>query len=150
MPGFPGASKLVGMTNAIELADRYVALWNEPAADRRRGAVAALWTEDGLHEVEPPEELRQAAAGAGLGLTARLQARGHAELEARARSAYDRFVASGDYCFRRQNNVASLGDVVKFNWEMVDRSGEVAAVGLEFLVLAPDGRIQTDYQFIER
>ena len=27
---------------------------------------------------------------------------------------------------------------------------EVAAVGLEILVLAADGRIETDYQFIER
>jgi hypothetical protein len=32
---------------------------------------------------------------------------------------------------------------------MVSKDGEVAGVGLEFPVLAPDGRIQTDYQFIE-
>jgi hypothetical protein len=32
---------------------------------------------------------------------------------------------------------------------MVTTAGEVAGVGLEFVVLAPDGRIQADYQFIE-
>jgi hypothetical protein len=38
---------------------------------------------------------------------------------------------------------------VKFNWEMVSSDGEAVAVGLEFLVLDPDGRIRLDYQFIE-
>ena len=33
--------------------------------------------------------------------------------------------------------------------EMVDSDGAVQAVGLEFHVLGPDGRIRTDYQFIE-
>jgi hypothetical protein len=42
-----------------------------------------------------------------------------------------------------------IADVVKFNWEAVSADGEVAGVGLAFLVLAPDGRIRLDYQFIE-
>ena len=32
---------------AEQLADRYMALWNEPDADRRRRMIAELWTEDG-------------------------------------------------------------------------------------------------------
>jgi hypothetical protein len=32
---------------------------------------------------------------------------------------------------------------------MVSADGEVAGVGLAFLVLAPNGRIRLDYQFIE-
>jgi hypothetical protein len=32
---------------------------------------------------------------------------------------------------------------------MVSEDGELAGVGLEFLVLAYDGRIRRDYQFIE-
>jgi hypothetical protein len=32
---------------------------------------------------------------------------------------------------------------------MVTDAGEVAGVGLEFAVLGADGRISTDYQFIE-
>jgi AraC-like DNA-binding protein len=64
------------MTNRNELADRYVALWNEPDADRRRAAIAELWTEDGVHVLQPPQEIRDVAARSGPGLTARLEARG--------------------------------------------------------------------------
>jgi hypothetical protein len=39
---------------------------------------------------------------------------------------------------------------VKFHWEMVTPDGEVAAVGLEIVLLAADGRIRLDYQLIER
>ncbi len=137
------------MTSPDELADRYVALWNEPDAERRRAAIAALWSEDGVHVLQPPEDIREAAAAPGLGLTATLDARGHAALEVRATSAYEQFIAPGEFSFRRRDNVARLGDVVKFNWEMVSGNGEVAGAGLEFLVLGPDGRIRTDYQFIE-
>jgi hypothetical protein len=45
--------------------------------------------------------------------------------------------------------VEHLADVVKLRWEMVSREGKVMAVGLDFLVLAPDGRILRDYVFIE-
>jgi hypothetical protein len=87
--------------------------------------------------------------GAQVGLTATLEARGHAALEARATSAYEEFVAPGSSSVRRRDNVDRLGDVVKFNWEMISTGAEVAAVGLEFLVLGPDDRIRRDYQFVE-
>ena len=32
---------------AEQLADRYLALWNEPDPERRRRMIAELWTEDG-------------------------------------------------------------------------------------------------------
>jgi hypothetical protein len=35
--------------SAAELAERYLALWNEPDADRRRRMIAELWTEAGRH-----------------------------------------------------------------------------------------------------
>ena len=39
--------------------------------------------------------------------------------------------------------------MVKFHWEAVSPDGEVAAVGLVFVVLGADGRIRRDYVFIE-
>jgi hypothetical protein len=134
--------------NPDELADRYVALWNEADADTRSRMIEELWTEDGAHILQPPEEIREIAGRPGIGLTARLEARGHAELEARAKSAYEEFIGGGEFSFRRRDDVERLADVVKFHWEMVSRDGDVAGVGLEFLVLAPDGRISRDYQFI--
>jgi hypothetical protein len=52
--------------------------------------------------------------------------------------------------FRSRDNAARLRNVVKFNWEMVASStGAVAGVGLDVLVLDDDGRITTDFQFVE-
>jgi hypothetical protein len=50
--------------------------------------VAELWTEDGRHMLQPPQEIREIAAQPGIGLTAILQARGYEQIEARAASAY--------------------------------------------------------------
>src|SRR5262245_11438875 len=137
------------MTDTNEFADRYVSLWNEPDPERRRQLVAELWTEDGAQILQPPQEIREIAARPGIGMSATLETRGHATLEARVTSAYDEWVDRGGFHFRRRDNLDRVADVVKFNWEMVSADGEVAAVGLAFLVLAASGRIRLDYQFIE-
>jgi hypothetical protein len=71
------------MQNVNDLAERYVALWNEPDVGRRREMVRALWTEGGAQVLRAPEELRERADQ--LGMDATLQARGHDALEERAR-----------------------------------------------------------------
>jgi hypothetical protein len=134
---------------AEHLADRYVALWNEPDPERRRRVIAELWTEDGSQILQPPQEIRAIAASPGIGMAATLEARGHAELEARAATSYEQWVGSDGLSFRRRDDVDRLHDVVKFHWEAVSQDGQVTAVGLVFLILATDGRIRRDYVFIE-
>jgi len=134
---------------AEQLADRYLALWNEPDPERRRRLIAELWTEDGSQVLQPPQEMREIAASAGLGMAATLEARGHAELEARAATSYEHWVGSAGLGFRRRDDVYRLHEVVKFHWEAGSPDGEVTAVGLVFLVLGTDGRIRRDYVFIE-
>lgn len=135
--------------DAQEMTRRYVATWTEPDAALRRKAIEELWTEDGAHILQPPAEFRQAAAGLGFA-SAALEARGHDELETRVTRSYQDFVAPGEFTFRPRDNADALRNVVKFNWEMVPSGGgEAVAVGLEILILGPDGRIETDYQFIE-
>jgi hypothetical protein len=133
---------------AEELADRYLALWNEPDADRRRRMIAELWMEDGRHFLQPPQEIRGLAAQPGIGLTAILEARGYEEIEARVASAYEHWVGSEGLSFRGRDDAERLGDVVKFHWEAVAKDGGVFAVGLSFLVLTADGRIERDYTFV--
>lgn len=133
---------------AEALVARYLALWNEPDADRRRRMIAELWTESGTQILQPPQEMREIAARPGIGLAARLEARGHAELEARVASAYEQWVDSEGLSFQGRDDAERLGDVVKFHWEAIDKSGEVFGVGLNFLVLAADGRIERDYTFV--
>jgi hypothetical protein len=134
---------------AQQLADRYLALWNQADPERRRELIRELWTEDGSQILQPPQEIRQIAASPGIGLAATLEARGHAELEARAATSYEHWVRSERLSFRGRDDVDRLNDVVKFRWDAVSPDGEVAAVGLVFLVLGADGRIRHDYVFIE-
>ena len=135
--------------HAEQLADRYIALWNEPDADRRRRMIAELWTDDGSQILQPPQEMREIAASPGIGLAATLEARGHAELEARATTSYEHWVGSEGLSFQGRDDAERLGDVVKFHWQAMSPAGEAFAVGLNFLVLAADGRIERDYVFIE-
>jgi len=134
---------------AEHLADRYLALWNEADPERRRRLIAELWTEDGSQILQPPQEMREIAASPGIGLVATLEARGHAELEARAATSYEHWVGSEGLSFGRRDDAERLGDVVKFHWEAVDKGGEAFGGGLNVLVLAADGRIERDYTFVD-
>jgi hypothetical protein len=138
----------VSTRGAADLAAKYLALWNEPDPEQRRRAIAELWTEDGRHILHPPEEIREIAGRPGLGLTAVLEAHGYEAIEARAASAYEHWVGSERLRFRGRDDAERLGDVVKFHWEAVGEDGETFGVGLNFLVLAADGRIERDYTFV--
>jgi hypothetical protein len=138
----------ISSRGAAALAEKYVALWNEPDADRRRRMIAELWAEDGRHILQPPQEIRKIAAQPGIAMTAILEARGYEQIEARAASAYEHWVGSEGLSFRGRDDADRLGDVVKLHWEAVGKDGTVFAVGLSFLVVAANGRIERDYTFI--
>jgi hypothetical protein len=138
----------ISTRGATELAEKYLALWNEPDDERRRLMIAELWTEDGWHILQPPEEIRGIAARPGIAMTAILEARGYEEIAVRAASAYEHWVRSEGLSFRGRDDADRLGDVVKFHWEAIAKNGEVFGVGLIFLVLAGDGRIERDYTFV--
>jgi hypothetical protein len=117
--------------NAQQLAERYVAVWNEPNPAARRDAIAQLWLPDGAHYVTTRE------------------ARGYAALEQRIIGSHDKNVRDAGFMFRAVKNAQALREVVTFNWEMIrPPTNEVLAVGLEFLQVDADGRIVTDFQFI--
>ncbi len=137
------------MSEATALADRYLALWNEPDAERRRRAIAELWTEGGRHLLQPPQEIRAIAAQPGIGLTAVLEARGHEQIEARVASSYEHWVGSEGLSFRGRDDAERLGDVVTFAWEAVAPDGERFGGGINVLVLAEDGRIERDHVFVD-
>ncbi|MER6473220.1 hypothetical protein [Streptomyces collinus] len=129
--------------------DRYVAAWNEPDAVRRRAAICELWSADAVHVLRPPREILQTGEGLGFDRLV-LEGRGHHALEFRVTRAYEELVAPGTFVFRSRGNADRLHEVVQFNREMALRDGgEVAGVGLEILVLGPDGRIVSYYQSIE-
>src|SRR3954466_2613046 len=130
------------------LAKKYLELWNEHDADRRRRTIAELWTQDGRHILQPPQEISAIAAGPGIAMTAILEARGYEQIEARAAGVYEHWVRSEGLTFRGRDDAERLADLVKFHWEAVAKEGEGIAVGLSILVLAAHGRIERDYTFV--
>ena len=90
-----------------ELAERYTAVWMEPDGDRRRKAIADVWSEDVIHILQPAQEVYEAAAERAVNPT--WQVRGHDELEARVTSAYEDFVATGQMSFRARTARNALG-----------------------------------------
>ena len=103
------------MVKVMDVVDRYVAVWNEPAADQRRKRICSLWVPDGMTCYRL------------------LEARGYDAIEGRVTSSWDKWLRDGRYIFRSRDTVCHH-DVVKVNWEMVTTAGgEIEAVGLSFL-----------------
>jgi hypothetical protein len=132
------------------LVDRYVAMWNEPDPDARRATIRALWSSSGTQVLHsPPQDVRDSAASLGFASPAFVVS-GHEGLDARVNRAFEQFVATGTFVFRRSSGPARpLRNVVTFGWEMVPTDGgDVAGSGFEVIVLDSDGRIASDHQFV--
>ena len=146
--GGGAAASLAGMSD-LELCERYVALWNEPAEEARRAGVRALWREDGRHLLQAPVEIRERAEALGFP-AATLEVRGHHALETRVARAYRDFVAGGEHSFRLRGEPTRVGDAIRVDWDMVDPAGAIQAGGTDVLVLDAEDRIRSDYQFIDQ
>src|SRR5262245_49459072 len=97
---------------------RYVAMWHEPDADRRRGIVASLGADDAEN------------------VTRRFDVRGLDAIAARVMRAHDEWVAAKGFVFRPAGSADAHHNVVKFLWEMVPKAGgAVEARGLDIFVL---------------
>lgn len=119
------------MDAAQDLAERYVAVWNEADPERRRRQIAALWTPEGQHYVGARE------------------VRGYHALEKRIADSHAKSVRDNGHRFRAARDARRLRDVVTFHWEMVSAETEsVLARGLEFLIVSDDGQVLADYQFV--
>ncbi|MET9488529.1 hypothetical protein [Nocardia sp. NPDC006630] len=111
------------------LVEDYTTLWNEPDAELRRRAIAALWSAGGVEYVE-------GAHFAGLD-----------ELDARVAEAHNAFVASGRYRAVNAADARRHGDLVLFTLQLATPdTGEIAWAARVFLLLDSDGRIREDYQ----
>lgn len=120
------------MTDIQNFVDCYIGIWNEADAERRRATIRVLWQEDAHH----------------LGRT--IEAVGHAGIETRVASAYEKWVKEKGNVFRLRDGVDGHHGTIKLRWEMLPAAGgEVISIGFDFLVLGGDGRICTGYQFIE-
>jgi hypothetical protein len=115
-----------------DLVHHFVQVWNETDPTQRRATIEAIWAPSGRH------------------LMGAQDVQGYDALEERVRASHQRSVVEGGALFRPPTAIQALQGVVKFRWDMARREdGEVAAAGVGFIDLAPDGRIACDYLFTE-
>ena len=115
--------------HAHDLIPRYVDAWNQPDSDHRRAELTALYADDGC-----------IATQSGV-------CRGVEAIVSHVGEVYDQFIGSGRYRFTGGGAVAHH-DCVLFRWEMrAASSDDLADAGMNFFLIADDGRIAADYQF---
>lgn len=138
-------------TTVKELADRYVAMWNEPDPRRRGELIRQVWSVDGLQVVvNPPEGIRDIAREHGI-VPPALEIRGYDAMDRRVTRAFELFVEPGEYVFELDGSAAvRAGGAVTLTWVMRARAdGRVAGSGFDVFTLDADHRIRTDHQFVE-
>src|SRR6185369_962945 len=112
------------------LVTRYIAVWNEPDAQRRRERVAELWGDS------------------GQSLPRVLDPRGIDAISARVAASHDKWVAGRGFEFRLSGTPQAHHDAVRCNWAMGPRGGgDVVSLGLSFLLLDAHGLLHSDLQF---
>ncbi len=102
-----------------KVADRYIAVWNEPNADSRREAVAGLWIEDGTY-TDPLVAVE-----------------GHQDIEGVISGVRKQFPG---YVFRLTGNADAHHNVVRFRWKLVPEESDGSVVeGFDVAVVSDDG-----------
>jgi len=110
------------------IADRYLAVWNEPDPESRRAAISSLWETDGVEYLEG------------------IQIRGQDALEGRISRAYQEFVGSGKFNASMADDMTRHDDIISFTVQLSTPAGTVAWAARVFLLLGESGYIREDYQ----
>lgn len=118
------------MTPISEVVNGYFAMWNETDAPRRRAVTAATWSQD-AHYIDPM-----------------FAADGHDGLDALVAAVHEQFPG---YRFRLTGAVDAHHDRARWGWELAGPDGgPPAAVGVDFALLASDGRLRAVTGFFEQ
>lgn len=113
-----------------DVVDGYFAMWNETDALLRQAVTAATWARD-AHYIDPM-----------------FAADGHDGLNALVAAVHEQFPG---YRFRLTGAVDAHHDRARWGWELSGPDGgPPAAVGVDFALLAPDGRLRAVTGFFER
>ena len=120
------------MNDADDIAENYVAVWNETDLERRRQRIHSLWAEDGMECAK-----------------SRLT-RGYAALEARITASHEKNVRDGGSRFVLHGNADRNHDVIRLKWRMIHvPDGGVKATGSYYLVLDHADKILSAYFFAD-
>jgi hypothetical protein len=109
------------MADITDTVETYLAMWNEPEAERRAELIAQAWAPDGAY------------------LDPALQATGHEELGAMVAGVHEHYPG---HRFRRTSGIDVHHDQARFAWELVGPDGSVAVAGIDVADLDADGRLR--------
>jgi SnoaL-like domain len=107
-------------TDFTTTIDTYLAMWNEPDAERRAGLIEQAWASGGRY-VDPM-----------------LDAEGHAALSAMVDGVHAQFPGQR---FRRTSSVDAHHGYVRFGWELAAPDGAVTVAGIDVGTIGGDGRL---------
>ncbi|MFC9325103.1 nuclear transport factor 2 family protein [Kitasatospora sp. NPDC057015] len=116
------------MTDLQQLAERYVATWNETDPTARRKLVDELWSEDGRYTDPLMAVTGRAAVCDAIGA---------------AQAQFPGLVFT-------LGPVDAHHDLARFTWELGPAGAEALIVGFDVLVADADGRIASVFGFLDR
>lgn len=116
------------MNQYDDLVDRYIEVWNETDAGKRRALIAKTFTE-GTHFVDPLQE-----------------GEGQAGIDVLVMGVQGKFP---DHRFRRASAVDACHDHIRFRWELAPQGGEAFVEGTDFAQVV-DGRMHRVTGFFDR
>jgi hypothetical protein len=117
------------MSDFQEIAEQYIASWNEREPSARRAAVDALWAEDARY-VDPLAE-----------------ASGRAAIDATIGAVQAQFPG---FEFRLAGPVDAHHDQARFTWTLAQPGAEALVVGFDVALLDGEGRLQTVLGFLDK
>jgi hypothetical protein len=117
------------MNDFEDLVDRYIAIWNETDAERRRELIGRTWSGDAQY-VDPM-----------------LEGEGHAGIDRIVTAVHERYPG---HRFRRVGAVDNHHDRLRFAWEFAADGGDAIVVGTDFAVLGADRKLATVTGFFDR
>jgi hypothetical protein len=117
------------MIDAQNIAQRYIASWNEADPVVRRQLVDRLWTEDGCYA----DPMMKADGQDGI-----------AELIGGVHTQFP------GYCFALTGRPDGHGSFVRFSWSLAPVGGQTVARGTDFALVAADGRLEQVTGFLDQ
>lgn len=122
LDGRVNAEEKADATEAI--VDAYVGSWNEPDEDARRGLLERAWSDDGVY-TDP-----------------RGEARGRDALIAHTGNFLKNPAMKG-FSMERVSGIDKHHNMIRFNWALKNPEGKAVMSGVDFGVLADDGRLES-------
>jgi hypothetical protein len=116
------------MTNPADIAEIYIAAWNETNAPARRAMIADTWTADAVY-VDPMAAVE-----------------GHAGVEALIAGVQERFPG---FRFALIGQPDGHGEHVRFSWALGPEGGEAPIKGTDY-VRVQDGRLKSVTGFLDQ